>query len=532
MDNKRRWWWVVALVVAVAVVAWAVVEWQGTSRPGHTDTMPASQPTGGVRQAAVAGLFYPANPTTLSAMIDDFLARANPPPVDHVRALVCPHAGYQFSGLTAAFAFKLLAGRDVRTAIVLGTSHNAALNGAYVTLANGYATPLGTVPISPKARELAKAKPFVTGRNFRVQRPPWWRQSPQTLPAFGEDTPDTWEHSGEVQVPFLQKVLKDFSLVSITVGQADPAELADALDAQLDNTTVIIASTDLSHYYPYDQAKAMDHRCVQAICNLDIPEASAQEACGKAGVLTVMHLAKRKGWQVKLLDCRNSGDTAGEKGQVVGYAAIAFYEPASGAAPQTTQATSMNFSKDERKFLLDLARRTVKEVVTTGKLPEVNPAGLSARLTELKGCFVTLIEGGQLRGCIGHILPQAPLVQAIMDSARSAALYDTRFSPVRPEELDKLEIEISVLTVPQPLAFSSWQDLLSKLQPHRDGVILKIGPRMATYLPQVWEQIPDKEAFMTSLAQKAGCRGDAWKTQPAEVLIYHVEAFSNKEGKH
>jgi AmmeMemoRadiSam system protein A len=116
-----------------------------------------------------------------------------------------------------------------------------------------------------------------------------------------------------------------------------------------------------------------------------------------------------------------------------------------------------------------------------------------------------------------------------MDCARSAALEDPRFAPVRAGEVDKLQIEISVLTVPQPLAFSSWQDLLSKLQPNRDGVVLKIGPYMATYLPQVWEQIPDKEEFMTSLAEKAGCRGDAWKTPGAEVRIYHVEAF--KEGE-
>ncbi len=524
-DNgkRRRWWWVAALIAAIAVVAWAVIERQGTSGPGNTATMPSSQPTGDVRQAAVAGLFYPADSATLSAMIDDFLARANPPPVDNIKALVCPHAGYQFSGPTAAFAYKLLAGRNVRTVIVLGTSHNAALTGAYIQPASGYATPLGTVPVSPKAQELAKTKPFIAGSNFLVQRPAWWRQSPKTLPAFGEDTPDTWEHSIEVQVPFLQKVLKDFTLVPIVVGQADPVELADALDTQLDSTTVIIASTDLSHYYPYDQAKAMDHRCVQAICDLDIAQAATQEACGKMGVLAVMHLAKRKGWQVKLLDYRNSGDTVGGKGQVVGYAAIVFYEPAPAA---TTQAS---FPSDEKKFLLDLARQTVKEVVATGKLPEVNQAGLSSRLTEPKGCFVTLTEHGQLRGCIGHILPQAPLYQAVLDTARSAALHDTRFLPVRPEEIKDLEIEVSVLTVPQPLTFSSWQDLLSKLQPHRDGVILKIGLRMATYLPQVWEQIPDKEAFMTSLAQKAGCQGDAWKTQPAEVLIYHVEAF--KEGE-
>jgi AmmeMemoRadiSam system protein B/AmmeMemoRadiSam system protein A len=529
MDSKRRWWWIAALIAAAAVIAWAVIDQQGTPKAGNPRSAAATQPAQAVRQAAVAGLFYPADPNTLSAMIDDFLARANPPAVGHVRALICPHAGYQFSGPVAAFAYKLLAGHDIHTVIVLGPSHYAELKGAYVTPADAYITPLGTVPISSKAKALAKAKPFVAGREYRVYRPEWWRQSPQTLPAFGQDTPETWEHSVEAQIPFLQKVLKNFQLVPIVVGQTDPAELADAIDAQLDDDTLIVVSTDLSHYYPYDQARALDDRCVKAVCNLDIDQAENQEACGKVGVLALMHLAKRKGWQTKLLDYRNSGDTSGDKSRVVGYAAIAFYSPAAAATTEKTQVTDMSFSNQDRKFLLDLARKTIKQAVTAGTLPEVDQTNLSPQLTEPKGCFVTLTEGGRLRGCIGHILPEAPLVQAVIDCARSAALEDPRFMPVQAREVDKLEIEISVLTVPQPLAFSSWQDLLGKLQPNRDGVILKIGSRMATYLPQVWEQIPGKEEFMTSLAEKAGCRGDAWKTSPTEVLIYHVEAF--KEGE-
>ena len=528
MDSKRRWWWTAALAATLVAVSGSLVQChKGPPAPG---TGP-SQMTGPVRPAAVAGLFYPADPNTLSNLIDGFLARANPPPVGHVRALICPHAGYEFSGPVAAFSYKLLAGRDdIRTVIVIGPTHYAEMMGAYVTPAGAYVTPLGTVPISPKAKALAKAKPFVAGQTYRVYRPEWWRQSPQTPPAFGQDTPETWEHSVENQIPFLQKVLKNFQLVPITVGQTDPAELADAINAQLDDNTLIVVSTDLSHFYPYEQAKVLDGRFIKAVYDLDIDRAENQEACGKVGVLALMHLAKRKGWQPQLLDYRNSGDTSGDKSRVVGYAAIAFCsQAATTEKTEKSQVTDMNLPNPERKFLLDLARKTIKQVAATGTLPPANPAGLSPRLTEPKGCFVTLTEGGQLRGCIGHIFPQEPLYQAVMDCARSAALEDPRFAPVRAGEVDKLQIEISVLTVPQPLAFSSWQDLLSKLQPNRDGVVLKIGPYMATYLPQVWEQIPDKEEFMTSLAEKAGCRGDAWKTPGAEVRIYHVEAF--KEGE-
>ena len=142
------------------------------------------------------------------------------------------------------------------------------------------------------------------------------------------------------------------------------------------------------------------------------------------------------------------------------------------------------------------------------------------------GCFVTLTKHGQLRGCIGHIIPQVALHKAIADNAQSAALHDGRFSPVQPVELDQIEIEISVLTVPVELPFKSPEDLLQKLQPYRDGVVLQMNGDGATYLPQVWAQIPDKVAFLNSLAQKAGRAATDWRKPGTKIFIYHVESFS------
>jgi AmmeMemoRadiSam system protein A len=229
-----------------------------------------------------------------------------------------------------------------------------------------------------------------------------------------------------------------------------------------------------------------------------------------------MHLAREKGWKTQLLDYRNSGDTAGDKRAVVGYAAIAFYE-----------AATQNFEAKDRKFLLDLARRTLAWVATNSDSlgPGVNSRDLSPKLAETKGCFVTLTENGALRGCIGHILPQEALYQAVADNARNAATRDPRFRPVQPDELGKIKIEISVLTEPQPLSFNSPADLLNKLEPGEDGVVLRIGPSVATYLPQVWEQLPDKVEFLNHLAQKAGCAPDAWRGSNVSVSIYHAEAF-------
>ncbi|MGD0016136.1 MAG: AmmeMemoRadiSam system protein B [Verrucomicrobiia bacterium] len=505
-------------VVAIAAVMILAAGCEGQAPPQKQDTAPSVPKR--IREPAVAGLFYPKDQATLSQTLDALLAGATPHMIDgELRALVCPHAGYPYSGPVAATAYRLLSGHDFQTVILLAVSHYAGFAGASVANADVYRTPLGDVLVSPKARELASSNPFVLEARCLVQRPQWSSHASHPVPPDGEDTPETWEHSGEVQVPFLQKTLKNFTLVPVVTGEVDPEQMARALIAQVDDKTLVIASTDLSHYHPYDEARAKDKITTDAIVNLDIDRMkSSGDACGKTPVLALMYLAKQKGWKATLLDYRNSGDTAGNKDAVVGYAAIAFYTP-----------RQQSFTTPERKLLLDLARRTLREVVTNGKQPDVANDAFPAKFTEKKGCFVTLTERGELRGCIGHIVPQEALYKAIMDTAQSAALYDYRFSPVQPGELGKIEIEISVLTVPEPLTFSSPDDLLNKLQPNRDGVLLQIGRRSATYLPQVWEQIPDKVHFMDSLAKKAGCAPDAWRSPDTKVQIYHVEAFKESE---
>lgn len=513
MSSKSR---LVSVAGAVSLVA-AVLVGCDSRQQGAT---PQTKVPGVIREPAVAGLFYPKDPQELSRTIDLLLASVRPASVSgELKALICPHAGYPYSGLTAAFGYKVLAGRDVGTVFLLAGSHYVAFQGASVCAADVYRTPLGDVKISSKSEALAKLPPFMLEPRLPMRRPDWSVQSSRPAPPLGEDTPETWEHSSEVEVPFLQKVLKQFEMVSVVFGQTDPAAAAQALASQLDDRSLVVVSTDLSHYKPYEQARQLDTRTVTAILNMTPVAIGGEDACGHMPVCTLLHLAKLKGWKPKLLDYRNSGDTSGNKNQgVVGYTAIAFTAP-----------EQENFTKEERKLLLDLARRTVKEVVTAGRLPAVDPKTLPAKFAEPKGCFVTLTQNGALRGCIGNILPQMPLYQAVIGNAQSAAIRDHRFQPVRPDELDKLEVEVSVLTVPQPLAFSSPDDLLAKLKPHRDGVVLQVGGRGSTYLPQVWEQIPDKVMFLNTLSEKAGCAPDAWRSPGTAVAIYHVEAFKESE---
>jgi MEMO1 family protein len=515
---------------AVSVLILSLVTGCGAGDASSTKPIPAGAEakSGRVREPAVAGLFYPKDEASLAKLIDALLAAAPKQQVPRLRALICPHAGYPYSGPCAAAAYQLLPGRRYDTVVVLAPSHYAAFRGACVSGANTFRTPLGLVPVSEQARALARTAPFVPEAPCRVQRPAWSGQASRAAPPAGEDTPDTWEHSDEVQVPFLQRTLKEFRLLPIVLGEVDAAEVARGLAPLLGETTLLVASSDLSHYHPYDNAKSLDASCVSAITNLNLEQMRGEEACGKTPILTIMNLAILKGWKARLLDYRNSGDSTGDKnGGVVGYAAVAFYEPE--AASAGAGGVPAGLSKEEKHYLMELAKRTVRQAVTTGSLPEVDAKTVPLRLAEKKGCFVTLTKKGQLRGCIGHILPMEKLYQAIMDNARSAAVRDGRFPPVEPRELAELAFEISILTEPKPLEFTSPEDLLSKLRPHTDGVVLKVGGRTSTFLPQVWEQLSDKVTFLNHLSAKAGATPTDWRQPGTGVSTYQVEAFKESD---
>ena len=198
------------------------------------------------------------------------------------------------------------------------------------------------------------------------------------------------------------------------------------------------------------------------------------------------------------------------------------------AAGGIREPASEKLSAAECQTLLELARRVLVRVAADASalLPELPVKDLPAKFLEKKACFVTLTKGGDLRGCIGHLEPQEELYRAVMDNARSAAVHDPRFSPVRPIEVASIRLEISILTEAKPLAFSSPENLLSQLRPHEDGVVLRIGSRRATFLPQVWEQLPDKVQFLDQLARKAGCEASAWRGRDTQVSIYRVECFA------
>jgi len=517
------------LLLAVALLAVASCQakpQQGESSPGAPAA--AARKFEKVREPAVAGIFYPKDKDALKREVERLLAEAKPEPVKNLRALVCPHAGYEFSAPIAASGYKLLAGQRFSTIILLGPSHCAIFSGAFVPATDAYRTPLGIVPLSAKVAEIAKIPPFSSNPRCSVDRPGWAGRSSNKSPPAGKDMPDTWEYSLEVQLPFLQSTLHDFSIVPVVFGEVDPAAVAKKLTAFLDDDTLLVVSTDLSHFHPYQQAKTGDMRTVKAICDLRADLIDDEDACGHGPLATLIEIARRKGWKAHLLDYRNSGDTFGDKSRVVGYAAIAF--SSSEARKPLPKSVTSQFTPEERRFLLTLARKSVTAAVTDREGPK-DDAAAPAKFRERRACFVTLTINGNLRGCIGSLSPQESLYRAVISRAKAAAIEDPRFSPVRADELNKIDIEISVLTPPKPLTFTSPQDLLAKLRPGVDGVVLRVEGHTATYLPQVWEQMPDKRTFLSELSEKAGLAADGWMSPGATVMTYQVEAFHEETGK-
>ncbi len=467
-----------------------------------------------VRPGVWAGKFYPADSAELRKTIAGLIAEARrdavPLPADRpLRAIVMPHAGYIYSGLAAAHAMLALEGRHFKRVVLLGPDHRVGLRGCAVTDARAWQTPLGRVPVDDAARGL--------DRRYRAFAP--------------NATSDALEHCLEVELPFLQVQLGKFTIVPIVMGQADVQEVARIVDTLLDGDTLLVVSSDLSHYLPYHEAVARDRRTVSAVVSLDDGALAGCRncACGRDPLRVLISLARRHDWQTKLLYINNSGDTAGDRDRVVGYAAIAFL----GENAMTTETDDTAVLNQEQGMaLVKLVRHTIAEKLGLKKAPlseEVRAVLAQDALQARRGTFVTLKIGGQLRGCIGNIAAAGTIVDGVRQNAVNAAFRDPRFAPLTAAEFDDVDIEVSILTEPKPLAFSDARDLLSRLRPKKDGVIIRRGSAGATFLPQVWEQLPKPEEFLSHLCLKAGMPADAWKRPGLEVLTYQVQYF--EEGK-
>jgi AmmeMemoRadiSam system protein B/AmmeMemoRadiSam system protein A len=467
-------------------------------------------PPGRIRPAAVAGSWYPDDPDELARLMDEMLASVEPVDGEPI-ALIVPHAGYVYSGLVAAHGFKQLEGVNYDVAVVIASDHQAPLSSPISVWAEGgFETPLGVVPVDVElAQALLEADPRIT---------------------FDPDT-HTSEHPIEIELPFLQRVCPGCSIVPVLMGASDTETvqaLADALIATLSNTdkrTVIIASSDLSHYPTYNDAHLADGATLSAIETGDpvrvrdtIRSTMAAGlsdlvtcACGEGPILVAMRAAQGLDADTTtILTYANSGDVGGDRDRVVGYGAVMFwrYQP-----PDPTEA--------QREEMLTMTRATIAEYLETDSIPDYETD--DPLLTRHSGAFVTLKEHGELRGCIGHTRADLPLYQAIQQTAVSAATGDPRFPPLTPEELSNITVEISILS-----PFRRMMDV-TQIEVGVHGLMIYKGNQRGLLLPQVpVEQGWDRAEYLENLCLKAGLPLGCWQ-EGATLYAFTAVVFGEEE---
>jgi len=429
-----------------------------------------------VRPAAVAGTFYPRDARELETEIADLLDGVEnlAPRFGHPKALIVPHAGYIYSGPVAARAYdELSAARGVvQRVVLLGPVHRVPVRGLALPGAEAFDTPLGRVPVDAEAvRMLSLHRQVVVSPAAHAM-----------------------EHSLEVQLPFLQKMLGEFALLPLAVGEARPQEVREVIERLWGGPeTLFVLSTDLSHYHAYEAARAIDRATLSRIAGFDT-DINHEEACGATPLNGFLAAAKARGLSIRLLGACNSGDTAGGKDRVVGYSAFALYEG---------ERVSL---EDAGLGLLAIARAAIGHAL--GVHAEPPRTDFAPWLLRPGASFVTLMLEGKLRGCIGSLAASRRLGEDVAENALGAALRDPRFAPLTAADWPRCQVEVSVLSGAKPLRFADEAEMLSQLRPGEDGVILEHEGRRATFLPQVWESLPDRRKFLEELMRKAGIPAD------------------------
>jgi AmmeMemoRadiSam system protein B/AmmeMemoRadiSam system protein A len=475
-----------------------------------------------VRKPAVAGSFYPRNPQALRRDIESYLA-AVPAAAIEGRPLVLiePHAGYMYSGPVAAHGYKLVGGRGIRTVAVISPSHMEHFPFASVYAGESYETPLGRIAID---RRTAEAISAAAPDSIRISQ-------------HGHIHAGSYrqEHALEVQLPFLQTVLGEFTLVPIVMGDQSwelCAALGEALRPHAAREDfLIVASTDLSHFHDDHTAESLDRVFCDLAARLDaraLYDAIRRdecEACGAGPVIASLLACAGAGTiSCRVLHRATSGDVTGERGSVVGYAAAVVQTLDAGK--DKGMAEKENIGADltvaEESFLLHLARRSVE--ASAGRSGEP-PADLTtATLLEKRGAFVTLKIGGRLRGCIGMVEPRKPLKDTVAEMARAAAVGDPRFVPVDEKEIASLCIEISVLT---PLRrIRSFDEVVVGTH----GLVVERGPHRGLLLPQVATEAGwDRETFLGFTCEKAGLPRNAWRDSDTKIFVFSAQVFGEKD---
>jgi hypothetical protein len=442
-------------------------------------------------------MFYPRDARELEREVAELIDGVEnlAPRFGHPKALIVPHAGYIYSGPVAARAYdELAAARGVvKRVVLLGPVHRVPLRGLALPGAEAFDTPLGRIPVDAEAvRLLAPFRQVVTSPAAHAT-----------------------EHSLEVQLPFLQKMLGEFSLLPLAVGDARPQEVLEVIERLWGGPeTLFVLSTDLSHYHGYEDARRIDRATLSRIAAFDT-DINHEEACGATPLNGFLAAARSHDLSIRLVGACNSGDTAGGKDRVVGYSAFSLYEG---------HRVSL---EDAGLTLLAIARAAIGHRL--GVHAEPPRTDIAPWLARPGASFVTLMLEAKLRGCIGSLAATRRLGDDVAANAQAAALRDPRFPALTREEWARTEVEVSVLSPAKPMRFGDETELLAQLRAGEDGVILEHEGRRATFLPQVWEGLPDKRKFLDELMRKAAIPPD---TRLARCKLWRYRVVKWNQALH
>ena len=478
--------------------------------PTAADPLPKAEPTGEVHPCAGAGRWFPGSADALKKAVDGYLDVETPPIDKPPVALIAPHAGYQFSGAVAGKGYAALKGRSYDRVILIGLSHQRPLSGASVRKVDAYETPLGKVPVDLAACQWLLECPVV-----------------KEQPAC-----HATEWSCENQLPFLQRALGSFEMVELLVGALRPDErkvLAKAVHRLVDEKTLLVASSDFTHfgpnygYVPFmkdvrQNLERLNAVAVQRICQIDLAgfddhlARTKDTICGRHGIgLLLAVVAAYDDVRASLVARAMSGQLTGDWANSVTYDSIVFWRAGEG------------LSKDEQKTLLRLARDSVTHYLRFKQelKPEAKMYDLTPALRARGAAFVTLKNAGRLRGCIGHIQAVEPLYESVIGNACNAC-EDRRFrdNPITEDEVKDLTVEISVLSPMRRVGG------LDEIVIGRDGLIMARGRQQGVFLPQVpVEQGWDRGQYLVHLCGKAGLPPDAWQDPQTQLYRFTAQVF-------
>lgn len=479
---------------------------------------------GGTKMPVVADKFYPGDKNELNRMLEYFFSgvKQTTKIKGKLTGIIVPHAGYIFSGQTAAYGYSLVK-EKFDYVIVIGTSHYSRKYGLQTCLYDTFKSPIGDVKSDVKLIKKLISKSRI------IQDFPY---------AFLQ------EHSVEVQLPFILYKLKDFKFIPFVVSDIsveDAKKAAEIIYGELkDKKVLVVISADLSHYPDYNTALKADKEVIDAILTMNsnliktkcenlvidyIKNGLETAACGEKAIIAGIEIMKKFGTNgAEFLEYSNSGDIKnyGDKSRVVGYASIAFYKDEKGEKNMGNKKMDINLSDELKSKMLKIARSSIENFIKTGKIMKIDEK--QGIFNEKYGLFVTLKKHGELRGCIGVTEPIYILNEALPQIACSSAFNDQRFPPVQKKELKDINIEISILSKPEKI--KSVDEIIMG----EHGVIVKKGSRGGLFLPQVAEETGwSKEEFLSNLCMhKAGLSPNAWKEKDTELYIFTVYKFSEK----